>query len=368
MSNSETVTLGRQSLVTAAPSKRKAPPERNAARSRLLIAVLAPFILLSITLAVIIGPVEIAPLTVWEIVFGKVTGGEGDWSKAQANIVWLIRFPRVLLAGVVGAGLAVIGVVMQAVTRNPLADPFLLGISSGAALGAVSVLLIGVFAGLGIYALSVGAFLGALLAFVLVFSLAIQQGRLLPTRMILAGVAVSFMFSAVTSFITLSDDSSGAARRVLFWMLGGLSGTQWEDLTLPALALVLGIVYLTGQSRALNALIIGDETATTLGIEVHRLRRRLLVVTSLLTGLIIAVSGAIGFVGLMMPHIVRLIVGADHRRVLPVSLLAGAVYLIWVDVIARTLFAPEEIPVGIITSLCGAPFFLWLMRRNKDAL
>ena len=368
MSKSDALALGRRSSVATAPSKRKAPPERNAARSRLIIAVLAPLILLSITLAVIIGPVEIAPLTVWEIVFGKVTGAEGDWSNAQANIVWLIRFPRVLLAGVVGAGLAVIGVVMQAVTRNPLADPFLLGISSGAALGAVSVLLMGVFAGLGIFALSVGAFLGATLAFVLVFSLAIQHGRLLPTRMILAGVAVSFMFSSVTSFITLSDDSSGAARRVLFWMLGGLSGTQWEDLTLPAVALIVGIIYLMGQSRALNALIIGDETATTLGIDVHRLRRRLLVVTSLLTGLIIAVSGAIGFVGLMMPHIVRLIVGTDHRRVLPVSLLTGALYLIWVDVIARTLFAPEEIPVGIITSLCGAPFFLWLMRRSKGAL
>lgn len=367
MGKSEVV-VGRRSPVTAALSKRKVSPERYAARSRLLIAVLMPSMLLSITLAVVIGPVDIAPLTVWEIAFGKVTGAEGDWSNAQANIVWLIRFPRVLLAGVVGGGLAVIGVVMQAITRNPLADPFLLGISSGAALGAVSVLLLGIFAGLGIYALSVGAFLGALLAFVLVFSLAVQHGRLLPTRMILAGVAVSFMFSAVTSFITLSDESSGAARRVLFWMLGGLSGTQWEDLTLPALALALGIIYLLAQSRALNALINGDETATTLGIDVHRLRRHLLVITSLLTGVIIAVSGAIGFVGLMMPHIVRLIVGTDHRRVLPVSLLAGAVYLIWVDVMARTLFAPEEIPVGIITSLCGAPFFLWLMRRSKGML
>jgi len=257
---------------------------------------------------------------------------------------------------------------MQAITRNPLADPFLLGVSSGAALGAVSVLLLGVFSSFGIYALSIGAFGGAVLAFMIVFALASQNGRLLPTRMILAGVAVSFMFSAITSFITLSDDSSGAARRVLFWMLGGLSGTQWQDLTLPTLALVLGIVYLLAQSRALNALIIGDETAITLGIAVQKMRRQLLIATSLLTGVIIAVSGTIGFVGLMLPHIVRLIVGSDHRRVLPISLLGGAVYLIWVDVIARTVFAPEEIPVGIITSLCGAPFFLWLMRRNKGML
>lgn len=204
MDKSGAVVGRRSSSGVAALSKHKVSPERFAARSRLLIAVLVPSLLLSITLAVVIGPVEIAPLTVWEIAFGQVTGIEGDWSNAQANIVWLIRFPRVLLAGVVGGGLAVIGVVMQAITRNPLADPFLLGISSGAALGAVAVLLLGVFAGLGIYALSVGAFLGALLAFVLVFSLAVQHGRLLPTRMILAGVAVSFMFSSVTSFITLS--------------------------------------------------------------------------------------------------------------------------------------------------------------------
>jgi iron complex transport system permease protein len=304
---------------------------------------------------------------VWKIAFAQVNGSQGDWSAAQVNIVWLIRFPRVLLAGVVGGGLAVLGVVMQAITRNPLADPFLLGISSGAAFGAVSVLLLGAFASFGIYALSIGAFAGAMLAFVLVLALAVQQGRLLPTRMILAGVAISSLFSAVTSFITLSD-SSDAARRVLFWMLGGFSGVKWEDLTLPACVLLVGTGYLVLQSRALNALVAGDETATTLGIDVHQFRRRLLVGTSLLTGVIIAVSGTIGFVGLMMPHIVRLVVGADHRRVLPISLLSGAVYLIWVDVIARTMFSPQEIPVGIITALCGAPFFLWLMRKSKVAL
>ncbi|MEM9954840.1 MAG: iron ABC transporter permease [Chloroflexota bacterium] len=334
----------------------------------LLVMTLIALIIISVTLAVMIGPVSIKPLIVWQIAIAQIFGFEGNWSNAEVNIVWLIRFPRVLLAGVVGAGLAVIGVVMQAITRNPLADPYLMGVSSGAALGAVSVLLLGVFSSFGIYALSVGAFLGAIVSFVIVFALAVQHGRLLPTRMILAGVAVSFMFSSVTSFITISDDSSGAARRILFWMLGGLSGARWEDLTLPALALMLGIIYLTAQSRALNALLIGDETATTLGIHVHNMRRKLLVLTSLLTGVVIAVSGTIGFVGLMMPHIVRLLVGSDHRRVLLISSLSGAIYLIWVDVIARTLFAPEEIPVGIITSLFGAPFFLWLMRHNKGSL
>lgn len=367
MSRSQT---GQPSIGVAAPRKKHL--QKGIAEShstyRLLVMSLIPLIIISITLAVMIGPVPIKPLTVWQIAIAQIFGFEGDWSNAEVNIVWLIRFPRVLLAGIVGAGLAVIGVVMQAITRNPLADPYLMGVSSGAALGAVSVLLLGVFSSLGIYALSLGAFVGAMFSFVIVFALALQHGRLLPTRMILAGVAVSFMFSSVTSFITISDDSSGAARRILFWMLGGLSGARWEDLTLPALTLILGMIYLTAQSRALNALLIGDETATTLGIDVHKMRRKLLVLTSLLTGVVIAVSGTIGFVGLMMPHIVRLLVGADHRRVLPISLLSGAIYLIWVDVIARTVFAPEEIPVGIITSLCGAPFFLWLMRRNKGKL
>lgn len=344
-----------------------APTSHEQARFRLLVAILLPALALSVTFAVVIGPVAIHPATVWNIAAAQITGGSGEWSTAQANIVWLIRFPRVLLAGVVGGGLAVLGVVMQAITRNPLADPFLLGLSSGAAFGAVLVLVLGVFASLGLYALSIGAFAGAMLAFVLVLTLALHGGRLLPTRMILAGVAISSIFSALTNFITLSENND-AARRVLFWMLGGFSGAKWEDLTLPALTLIVGSIYLVLQSRALNALSTGDETALTLGIDVQRLRRQLLVGTSLLTGVIIAVSGAIGFVGLMMPHVVRLLVGSDHRRVLPVSVLLGAVSMIWVDVLARTVYAPQEIPVGIITALCGAPFFLGLMKRSKAGL
>ena len=351
---------GRTAQVAAAPTS------RLQARFALLTALLVPLVIISITLAVVIGPVPIDPVKVWQIAAAQVTGSTGDWSTSQVSIVWLIRFPRVLLAGVVGGSLAVIGVVMQAVTRNALADPFLLE-SVRAALGAVLVLLMGVFSSLGIYALSVGAFAGAMLAFTLVLALGAQGGRLLPTRMILAGVAISAIFSAITSFITLSE-SNDAARRVLFWMLGGFSGAKWEELALPALALLLGTGFLLLQGRAVNALSAGDETAVTLGVDVHHLRRQLLIGTSLLTGVIIAVSGAIGFVGLMTPHIVRLLVGSDHRRVLPISLLVGAVYLIWVDVIARTTFAPQEIPVGIITSFCGAPFFLWLMRRSKAAL
>lgn len=338
-------------------------------RYQLLIISLIIILIISITLAVMIGPVPIPPLRVWQIALAQLFPNlTGDWTPAQVQIVWLIRFPRVLLAFFVGAGLSVVGVTMQALVRNSLADPYILGVSSGASVGAVLVILFGVFASLGIYAVSVGAFLGAMLSFVVVFLLAQRQGRISSTRLILAGVAVSYLFSAVTSFLTLKAGSGDAARRVLFWLLGGLSGTKWTDLILPMGSLGIGMVYLLLQRRSLNALLIGEETAMTLGTDSDRFRKQLFLVTSLLTGVMVAVSGAIGFVGLMIPHSVRLLVGSDHRRVLPVSLLLGGIFLIWADVLARMIIAPEELPIGIITALFGTPFFIWLMQLSPKTL
>ncbi len=282
----------------------------------------------------------------------------------MVQIIWFIRFPRSLLAILVGTGLSVVGVTMQALVLNPLADPYILGVSSGASVGAVSVILFGVFSSFGIYAVSFGAFVGAVLSSAIVFFLALRQGRISPTRLILAGVAMSYLFSAITSFLTLKSGTGEAARRVLFWLLGGLSGTKWSDLTLPLISLVLGLAYLLLRVRSLNTLLMGEETATTLGTDIDQFRKQLFLVTSLLTGVIVAVSGAIGFVGLMIPHIVRLLVGSDHRRVLPVSILVGGIFLILSDILARILIAPEELPVGIITALFGAPFFLWMLQNR----
>jgi iron complex transport system permease protein len=293
---------------------------------------------------------------------------EGEWSQAQVNIVWLIRFPRVLMAVCVGAGLAVVGVTMQAVVRNPLADPYILGISSGASVGAVAVLGLGMFAFAGVYAVSFGAFICALLTFTIVFLLAQSNGRLAPMRLILAGVACSYVFSGLTSFITLTSDNRELAQSVLAWLLGSLAGTNWIDLTLPAAVLLIGAFYLVLQARSLNALIVGDETAATLGINIASFRRQLFLVMSFITGVMVATSGAIGFVGLMIPHIVRMLVGSDHRRVLPIAALSGSIFLIWVDVVARTAFAPEELPVGVITSLLGGPFFVWLLHTQRKAM
>lgn len=326
-------------------------------------------LLLSITLAVVIGPVPLPPFRVWQIAWSQLGGGgDPSWTQAEFNIVWLIRLPRVLLAVFVGAGLAAVGAVMQAVVRNPLADPYILGVSSGASVGAVLVLGAGWFAATGVYAVSIGAFLGALLTFVLVFLLAQRAGRLSPTRLTLSGVACAYVFSGVTSLITLTSNNRELARSVLAWLLGSLAGASWVDLLLPAAVLVIGSSYLALQARTLNALLVGEETATTLGVDVNRVRGELFLVMSLLTGVIVAVSGAIGFVGLMIPHMVRMVAGSDHRRLLPLSILAGSIFLIWVDVAARTAFAPVELPVGVITSLLGGPFFIWLLQMQRQSL
>jgi iron complex transport system permease protein len=191
-----------------------------------------------------------------------------------------------------------------------------------------------------------------------------RGGRMTPQRLILAGVAVSYVFSGVTSFLTITSENRLLAGQVLSWTLGSLARARWADLTLPALALLLGTLYLILQARALNALLMGDESATGVGIDVTRLRRTLFVITALITGVLVAVSGSIGFIGLVVPHMVRGLVGSDHRRVLPIAALVGSLFLIWVDVIARTAFDPIELPVGVITALLGGPFFLWLLWRQ----
>ena len=335
-------------------------------RFRCFVLGLIIVLCLSITLAITIGPVKIPGLTVWKIAWYKISGVKfGEWSKSMEQIVWLIRFPRVLLAIFVGGGLSLIGVVMQAMVRNPLASPYILGVSSGASVGVTLAILFGALSWAGSYGISLAAFLGSLGSFTLVFLLARSHGQLTSVRLILAGIAVSSMFSAITSFLTYFAPSH-SLRQVMFWMLGSLAGAKWNNLALPAGVLFIGMLYLLLQARALNVLIIGEETAMTLGIDTNRFRKQLFFIVSLLGGVLVAVSGVIGFVGLMMPHIVRLLVGTEHRRVLPTALLAGGIYLIWVDVIARTILHPVELPIGIITSMIGAPFFIYLMRRNAS--
>lgn len=336
----------------------------------MVVTALGVVLFVTVTWAVTIGPVPLAVTKVWSIAWSQMFGGSGDWTPAQANIVWLLRFPRVLVAAVLGAGLATVGVAMQALVRNPLADPYVLGVSSGASVGAVLALGLGWFAFAGAYAVSGAAFAGAVLALVVVFLVAHTGGSLSPLRLVLAGLACSYSLSGLASMITLTSSNRELARLALAWLLGSVSGSQWSDLSLPTVALLVGIGFLLLAARALNALLLGDETAATLGIDVTRLRRVMFLVLSLVTGVMVAVSGAIGFVGLVIPHVARMLVGTDHRRVLPVAALLGAIFLVWVDVAARMLFAPIELPVGVITSVLGGPFFIWMLAtqrwRTKD--
>lgn len=313
--------------------------------------------------AVTIGPADLSVADVWRIVLDHLGGPESGEPLLRDHIVWQLRLPRVLLAGIVGAGLAVIGAVMQTLTRNPLADPYLLGISSGASLGAVMVLVAGIGAGVG--ALSLGAFVGATGAFALVLMFGRSRGRLTPTRMVLAGVAVGQACAAATTIVILWVNDPHATQSVTYWLSGSLSGARWTAVLL-GLGVLAGVLALSiGYGRALDAFAFGEDAASSLGIDVDRLRWVLLVATALLTGTLVALSGAIGFVGLILPHAVRFVVGPSHHRVLPAAALVGAVFLIWVDTLARTVFAPRELPVGVLTAVIGVPAFIALLRRAE---
>jgi iron complex transport system permease protein len=318
----------------------------------------------SLSIAVSVGAVAVPFETVWGILINKIAPDTftADWSKGREAIVWDIRLPRAILACFVGAGLAMVGASLQAVTRNPLADPHLLGISAGGAFGAILALLhTGLF--IGLLTVPLLAFLGSLGATLIVLAVSQFASATSADRLVLAGVAVSFIvMSAANVLIFLGDPR--ATHTVVFWMLGGLGLAQWDQLIYPAVVLLSCGTYLWLKSGTLNAMTVGDETATTLGIPVARFRLTVFVIGALITGVMVAFSGIIGFVGLMIPHIVRLLVGGDYRRLLPISALSGAVFLVWADIIARTIMAPDDMPIGIVTGLIGGVFFVWLLRRR----
>lgn len=320
----------------------------------------------AVTAGVAAGSISLPADQVWGILLHRLHPAlaEPVWSPVRETIVMNVRLPRVILCGVIGAGLSVCGMALQALVRNPLADPMLLGVSSGASVGAVSVMVFGLTF-LGPFSLPLAAFAGALAALVAVYLLARSGGRMTTVRLVLAGVATAEVLSAVASFLVVTSDDPHRTQSAVRWMLGGLAGTTWTMVWVPAAAVLAGTAVLLGVSRPLNLLLAGEEAAASLGLDVHRFRASLFVLVAMVIGTVVAVSGSIGFVGLIMPHVVRLLVGADHRRALPATALLGAAFLIMADLVARTLITPEEVPVGIITALVGGPFFLWLMRRRS---
>ena len=315
----------------------------------LLLAVLAAAAVLSAALAAGLGPVSVSPGDTLRILASRLPFAgdliEHSWRAVDERIVVSLRLPRVLLGMTVGASLAVTGVTIAA---------------AAATLG----MLFGVFSFLGAYSLSISAFLGSAATITAVYALSRVNGRINIPQLLLSGVAVAMIMDGVTRIITLSAPNALGLHNAAFWMAGSLAGARWSYLTLPFAVLILCMAALMLNHRALNLLLLGEESAATLGVDVRRTHKLLVLLASLMAGTTIAVSGTIGFVGLMVPHFTRLLVGSDHKKVLPVAALLGGVLVVWTDVAARMVIAPEELPVGILTAVAGGPVFIWMLKRR----
>ena len=344
-----------------------APSRLRRASVAAIFPLAAAGLLTSIIAASLFGSANINPLDVVSTILRHIGLGEiapnPPLPRLLDALIWESRFPRVLLSAVVGAALAVSGAVLQAITRNPLADPYLLGVSSGASTGAVAVILLGIGGGL---SLSTGAFIGGLVAFGLLMVL-LGGGRVAsPTRVVLTGVLVSQFFAAVTSLILMVSGDANSTRGFTYWLLGTLAGARWEGVTFTIIIILAGLLAIQFFASSLDAFTFGWDSAAALGVNVTAVRIWLMVLVSLITAAAVAASGAIGFVGLLVPHAVRILASPMHRSLLPLSAVVGAILLIWVDTFARTAFTPHELPAGVITALLGAPAFALILKRLES--
>ncbi len=326
----------------------------------LLALLLTAAVIISASFGAVAIPLRVTAAVLWS----RLVPQTMSLPETADAIIWGVRLPRVLLGMMVGGALAVSGTIFQGLLRNPMADPYVLGISSGASLGAALAMTITVRTHwLSLSFLPLAAFLGALLAVTIVYNLGRIRGQVSIVSLLLAGVAVSTVLSAVVSFLVYF--SGEKFQPLVYWLMGGLGGRSWDSISLAWPYMTAGIVVALFYGRHLNALALGEEAAQSLGVHVDRVRLVLVGIASLLAATAVSVSGVIGFVGLLVPHALRLVVGSDHRLLLPASFLAGATFLTLADTVARTLMAPTELPVGIVTALCGGPFFLYLLRQRK---
>ena len=335
----------------------------------LLIILIAITILIT-CVSVFIGAVNIPFDTVVRILGNKILGiGDiSDIPQYQISIIWRLYLPRALLGVIVGAGLAMVGVVMQAMVQNPLADPYILGISSGASLGATFAILMGatvlpgtIFASFGVQAF---AFIGAIASSILVFILSAIGGKMTTTKLVLSGVIISSLCGAISNLIVYLEPDAEGMRSLTFWLMGSLSTIDFDTTIQCGVAVILGLIIFLTQMRNLNAMMLGDSTATTLGVNLSKLRMVYIIITSIIIAIIVSNCGIIGFVGLIIPHIARALVGTNHWKLLPVSIVLGALFMLVADIFARTI-STSEVPIGIITSLCGAPVFAYIMLKKS---
>lgn len=330
-----------------------------------LLTITAGAVVASAVVAVGLGPVAVDASTAYGVLLEHLTGAEPgpDVPYATREIIVGIRLPRVLLAVIAGVGLSACGVVLQALLRNPLADPYLIGVSSGATFGVVTVLAVPSLAAMTL-SVQAAAFVGGMIAFAGVFLVAQRGGQLPSLRLVLSGVGLAALFTALSHWIILTAPDNGALRSALTWMLGSLTGSTATQLVAPGVTVVVCVAAFVGSSRWLDALALGEEAAGTLGLHVGALRVSLVVAVALTVGMVVSVTGAVGFVALVVPHAVRLLVGTAHRRLLPMAAGCGALFLIWADVLARVVRPGQEVPLGVVTAALGAPVFLTILRRS----
>lgn len=333
-----------------------------------LFLILLFLLVMSIVVAVSFGSSYISIKSVYQFLINKFTHKEifaPLWKKNIEAIIWEIRVPRVLLSAITGGGLALSGVLMQCITKNPIADPYILGISSGASAGAVSVIIFGGVT-MGIFSITGGAFIGAILCSVIVFIIGTENGKNISTvRLILTGLAVSTIFSSITNMLVYSAKNSNQVRSAVFWSMGSLGRAKWGELFVPFLALVIVFTISLLLAKSLDILLLGDNTAKMVGMNVEEIKTIIIISSTILISILVSLTGSIGFIGLIVPHICRYFCGSSHKKLLILSVMVGAIFLIICDTIARTIFPPRDIPIGIITSIIGGPFFLFMIGINS---
>ncbi len=337
---------------------------------RFIIPILVVALCGSALLSIRVGVVEISLKDAVGIILSQTpligsVSAESVFDETSRTIISRIRLPRLILTMLVGAALAMSGTVMQGFFQNPMADPYIVGVSSGAALGATTAMALGIdLTFVGLSSVPVMAFSGALCVTFLVYGLSLRAGKVMASILLLTGIAIGALASALTSFIMLMSDEN--LHTIFFWLMGSFSAGSWKHVLMVFPYILTGSAIILVFARDMNVMLLGEESARHLGIEVERVKRILLVVASLLAASAVAVSGIIGFVGLIVPHIMRMVVGPDHRRLLPTSLLSGAILMVLADTAARIVVAPSEMPIGIITAILGCPFFVFLLSRRKD--
>lgn len=333
----------------------------------LVLIGLLIFLILSIVVAVGMGTVNIPASDIIDVILHKLFGiGDAALYEASpiSDVVWFIRLPRLILGVAVGIGLSVCGVVMQAIVKNPLADPYILGISSGASLGATVAIMLGIGTVFGGNFVGVMGFAGAFAVSILVLLLSNVGGRTNSVKLLLAGMALSSVCSAFSSFIVYFANDKEGMLTVTYWLMGSLAGAKWEGIAFVLPFIILCALFFWSQHRTLNLMLLGDDVSITLGTDLHKARIIYLLISSAMIGFVVYSAGMIGFVGLVIPHIVRMIFGTDHKRLIPVSALLGAILLVWADVLCRKIIPGSEIPIGILISMLGAPCFVYLMAKK----